>query len=350
MLGKHSSLDSRVRRFVSITAWSVAALLATTSPLLAQIPTLPACVPGVNRPPVAQPDAATTYGTTAVVIKVLANDSDPDGNALTIVKITPPPSGTATLNADKTITYKPAAGFSGFVQFSYVISDGAGGLASALVDVNVTSLVLALSFNEGAGGAAADSSGLNNKATINGAAWTPDGAYGGAMSFDGINDILTVAPHGSLNASQVTVEAWVLPAAIDGWRNVLLKQLSASGAAGLTYALYANSDTDGGVGAYVRPSGISSDQHAASLDRLGVDEWHHLAFTYNGSVLRLYVDGVNVASRRTSTALSTSSLPLFIGGNALWGEYFKGTIDEVRIYNRALSDGEVLVDMFTPIR
>jgi concanavalin A-like lectin/glucanase superfamily protein/Big-like domain-containing protein len=350
MFGKQSSSDSRVWRLRSILVASVVALLAIASPLLAQVPTLPACVPGVNHPPVAQPDSATTYGTTAVVIKVLANDSDPDGNALTIVKVTPPPSGTVVLNADKTITYRPAAGFSGFVQFTYVISDGAGGLASGVVDVNVTSLVLALSFNEGTGSTAADSSGLGNKATLSGAAWTPEGAFGGGMSFDGINDLLTVAPHGSLNASQVTVEAWVLPVDPSGWRDVLLKQLSNNGAAGLTYALYANSDTDGGVGAYIRPSGMSSDQHVASVDRLPAGEWHHIAMTYSGTILRLYVDGIEVANRRANTALSTSSLPLFIGGNKLWGEFFKGTIDEVRVYNRALSEGEIVVDMFTPIR
>jgi hypothetical protein len=349
MLGKHLSFDPRVGRFTSILAAAVVALLAMT-PLHAQLPTPVACIPPVNRAPIANPDSAITYGTVSVVIKVLANDTDPDGNALRIAQVTPPFSGSVVINTDNTITYKPAAGFRGFVQFSYVITDGLGGMASATVDVNVTTLVLALGFNEGTGTVAADSSGLGNNATLNGAAWTAEGAFGGALAFDGVNDLLRVAPAGSLNAGQVTIEAWVLPTTVNGWRNVLLKQYTTNSSQGLTYALYANSDTDGGVGVYVRPSGWSSDQHVATVDRLTANEWHHLAATYNGAVLRLYVDGFLVASKNVTTPISNSTLPLFIGGNPLWGEFFQGAIDEVRVYNRALSEGEILVDMFTPVR
>ena len=137
------------------------------------------------------------------------------------------------------------------------------------------------------------------------------------MVFDGVNDILTVAPAGSLNAAQVTIEAWVLPATVKGWQNVLLKQFTKNTSTGLTYALYANSGTDGGAGAYIRPTGMSSDQHAANVAPLSANEWHHIAATYNGSFLRLYVDGFEVANRKVSTALSTSALPLTIGGNVL---------------------------------
>jgi len=355
MVAMHFSFIRPAGRFVSILAAGVVALL-TIAPLHAQFALPAGCVPGVNRPPVARPDSATTFGTTAVTINVLANDSDPDGNPLTVVSVSQPFSGTATINAGKTVTYKPAAGFKGFVQFTYVISDGAGGKASSTIDVNVSSLVLALNFNEGAGAIANDSSGLGNKASISGAAWTPEGAFGGGLVFNGTSSILTVAASPSLNVAQVTIEAWVLPADIKGWRNVLLKQLSASTSTGLSYALYANSDTDGGAGAYIRPSGMSSDQRANDTvllianDVPGQPSWHHLAATYNGSALKLYVDGNLVATTKASTALSAGAFPLFIGGNPLWGEFFKGTIDEVRVYNRALTDNEIYVDMFTAVR
>jgi len=349
MVAKHFSLSRPAGRFIPIVAAFIVALLAGT-PARAQFALPAGCVPVVNRPPVAKPDSAATFGTTAVTINVLANDSDPDGNPLTVVSITQPFSGSAVINAGKTVTYKPVAGFSGFVQFTYVISDGAGGKASSTIDVNVSSLVLALNFNEGAGAVANDSSGLGNKASITGAAWTPEGAFGGGLVFNGTSSIVTVAASPSLNVAQVTVEAWVQPADINGWRNVLLKQLSKSTASGLSYALYANSDTDGGAGAYIRPSGMSSDQRANDVTTISVGEWHHLAATYNGSALKLYVDGNLVATPKAATPLSTGAFPLFIGGNPLWGEFFKGTIDEVRVYNRALTDGEILVDMFTAVR
>ena len=56
-----------------------------------------------------------------------------------------------------------------------------------------------------------------------------------------------------------------------------------------------------------------------------------------------------VGSRAVSGALLTSTGALRIGGNNIWGEYFKGKIDEVRIYNRALSQGEIQNDMTRPI-
>ena len=59
---------------------------------------------------------------------------------------------------------------------------------------------------------------------------------------------------------------------------------------------------------------------------------------------------MQVASAAYSGTIGTSSGPLRIGGNSLWGEYFQGTIDEVRIYNRALTALEIQTDMVTPLQ
>jgi Bacterial Ig domain len=90
-----------------------------------------------NRAPIANPDTATTKPATPVTINVLANDSDPDGDPLTVTTVTDPPRGTATRNADNTVTYRPDCGFTGTDMFTYTISDGRGGTASALVTVTV---------------------------------------------------------------------------------------------------------------------------------------------------------------------------------------------------------------------
>ncbi len=86
-------------------------------------------------------DAATTDANTSVTIDVLANDSDPDGDPISIVAVTDPFFGSAVIDdAGSTITYIPAPGF-GFpvtVLFTYTISDGRGGAATALVTVTVT--------------------------------------------------------------------------------------------------------------------------------------------------------------------------------------------------------------------
>ncbi|MDI5934704.1 Ig-like domain-containing protein [Halomonas kalidii] len=78
----------------------------------------------VNTPPVANDDSASTLEGTAVQIAVLANDSDPDGDPLTVGSITQPPNGSVTVNANGTITYTPNQGFVGSDSFTYRASDG----------------------------------------------------------------------------------------------------------------------------------------------------------------------------------------------------------------------------------
>ena len=90
-----------------------------------------------NLPPTANADSATTNAGTAVTISVLANDTDPNGDTLTITGVSNPIGGTATVNAGTTVTFQPLAGFSGTGSFGYAISDGHGGTASASVTVIV---------------------------------------------------------------------------------------------------------------------------------------------------------------------------------------------------------------------
>ena len=92
----------------------------------------------VNNPPVAVDDRETTTPSTPVIVAVLDNDSDADGDTLTVTQVTQPPSGTATLNPDGTITYTPAPDTVGPVMFPYTISDGRGGTATATVTIDLT--------------------------------------------------------------------------------------------------------------------------------------------------------------------------------------------------------------------
>jgi len=89
-----------------------------------------------NSPPVAKNDSASTQQGTAVNVAVLGNDSDPDGDALSVTS-TSGVNGTATINGNGTLTYTPPASFSGTENFAYTISDGKGASASATVSVQV---------------------------------------------------------------------------------------------------------------------------------------------------------------------------------------------------------------------
>ena len=92
--------------------------------------------PAPNRPPVAVDDAASTAAGAAVTIDVLGNDSDPDGDPLSITAVTRPAGGSAAISGNQ-IVYVPAAGFAGTDRFSYTIGDGRGGTDTALVTVTV---------------------------------------------------------------------------------------------------------------------------------------------------------------------------------------------------------------------
>lgn len=88
--------------------------------------------------PIAQADAATTTRNTTVNIPVLANDSDPDGDTLTITTVTQGANGTVTIiNGGTSVSYRPRSGFTGSDSFTYTVSDGNGGTATATVTVTV---------------------------------------------------------------------------------------------------------------------------------------------------------------------------------------------------------------------
>ncbi len=94
--------------------------------------------PPQNSVPVANDDSATTEADTVVTIDVLANDSDADGDALSLTSLSGG-NGSTSLGANNSVRFTPAAGFTGQTSFTYTVSDGNGGSDSALVNVTVTS-------------------------------------------------------------------------------------------------------------------------------------------------------------------------------------------------------------------
>jgi hypothetical protein len=222
-------------------------------------------------------------------------------------------------------------------------------LASAFLALSVpvaaqTGLVAAYGFNEGSGFSASDASGNGQTGAITGSTWTA-GKFGSALSFDGTADWVTVdhTPLLSLT-SGMTLEAWIKPSSVTNWRCVILKERSG----GLAYALYGG-DTNGHAAAFIRRTIDSGDTDATDPAVLPLNTWVHVAATYDGATLRTYVGGQQVAATPIAGAIATSTEPLRVGGNSVWGEYFSGAIDEVRIYNRALTLAEIQADMITPI-
>ena len=202
-----------------------------------------------------------------------------------------------------------------------------------------TGLVLGYGFEETSGTIAADASPTRNNGTVNGATRSTTGRFGRALSFDGINDRVDVPDAASLDLSTaMTLEAWVRP------RRYRLANRRAQG------ARHGHSSTRSTRSDGAGPSEIFDRRRARrpAPSALALNAWTHLASTYDGTTLRLFVNGTQVATARRRAMPNTAD-PLRIGGNAIWGEYFSGLIDEVRVYNRALSAAEIGTDMNTAV-
>ena len=123
------------------------------------------------------------------------------------------------------------------------------------------------------------------------------GKFGKALSFNGTTSWVTVNDSPSLHLSTgMTIEAWVNPATTGGWRNVLIKEQTGA----MVYALYSNTDTN-------QPSGhvtLASEVNVRGTSAVPANTWTHLAATYNGVILRIYVNGVEVANKQVSGNIS----------------------------------------------
>jgi hypothetical protein len=252
---------------------------------------------------------------------------------------------------DTTAPYSVAWNTRSVVNGTYTLTavarDGAGNQTTSApitVTVNNTAplgLVAAYGFEEASGTAVSDSSGLGNVGTIAGATRVATGRFGKALSFDGVNDVVTVFDSDSLDISVgMTLEAWVNPRSLGQFSTILMKEQFND----VAYVLYANTQYFGEP--LNRPSveiKTSSNVHTMHTSQLPLNTWTHVAATYNGNELRLYINGTAVLTAVTGPIVQ-SSRELRIGGNLVWGEYFDGLIDEVRIYNRALTAQEIQAD------
>jgi chitodextrinase len=246
------------------------------------------------------------------------------------------------------------SGLSSSTTYRYRVraADGAGNLSgySGVADATTggggpapAGLVGAWGFSEGIGGTTADASGKGNVGTITGATWSTQGRYGNALSFNGAGNVVRVASAASLNlAGAMTLSAWIRPAASQtGWRTIVQREAD---------AYFLTSSSDAGA---LRPAGGgtfgSSVNYVTGPTASPLNAWTHVALTYDGANLRLFVNGAQVATRATTGAIQTVANPLWIGGNTPYGEYYQGLIDEVRVYSRALAAAEIQTDMNTPI-
>ncbi|MHC4088052.1 MAG: LamG-like jellyroll fold domain-containing protein, partial [Planctomycetota bacterium] len=191
-------------------------------------------------------------------------------------------------------------------------------------------LVAHWKFDDGSGGTATDSAGTNN-GTLNGnPTWTA-GRVDGALSFDGIGDYVSLATIASLTGDTLTAQAWIRLSDL-GSKPILTQHLTNMTKDG--YYFYIT----GGRPTFYLIDGFTSAQ-AISPETINADQWYHVAGTNDGSNLKLYVDG-RLKSNVSSAGFTGVSTNAYIGRDISSAVHYNGLIDDVRIYNRAVSESE----------
>lgn len=210
-------------------------------------------------------------------------------------------------------------------------------------------LVAAYALDEGTGTTVSDLSGAGNNGTLANATWAT-GKFGNALKFTGAaNSMVTIPDSASLHlGSGMTLEAWVYPTSLTSpggnWDAVVAKDHTGS-SDDVSYALYGAQGTGTGPATHVL---IGTDRGTANVTALPLNQWTFIAGTYDGATLRTYVNGSQVASKSQTGTIQATTNPLHLGGD--WsGEMFTGLIDNVRIYNGALTAAQVQTDMNAPI-
>ena len=198
-------------------------------------------------------------------------------------------------------------------------------------------------FDEPNGTTVTDASGRGNTGTISGATRTTSGRFGSALTFDGVNDLVTVPDSAALDlTNRATLEAWVYPSALGSdWRTILLKEQPGQ----LVYGLTPTTTSTGRAATCSPPATCRRTARAPCA----LNAWTHVAMTWDGTTQRLFINGTQVATRAVAGTLPNSTGALRFGGNNVWSEWFAGRLDEIRIYNRALTAAEISADMNTSV-
>jgi len=197
-------------------------------------------------------------------------------------------------------------------------------------------------FDEGSGTLASDTSGNGNDGVLEGDAKWVAGQLGGAIEFNG-SSARVVAPNIPLDSRSFTLTMWVNAVLYTGEQVVFSTGLTGANDTDLHFRL-------GGPGSgNVPPGGVRMGFYNNDLDTAGdliqENQWYHITFWYDfeNQNRRIYIDGVMQAEAGAAPYLGTTGDSV-IGA---WGtgQWFRGIIDDVQLYNHALAEGEILAAM-----
>ncbi|MFC1942131.1 LamG domain-containing protein [Chloroflexota bacterium] len=216
-------------------------------------------------------------------------------------------------------------------------------LPSSLVSGSPNPTIVSLwHLDEGGGATVSDSGGNNNDGTIQGASWVNEGKFGSALSFDGDDDYVQFPPSNQiLDIDNFTIQTW--------FQTSHNHPVYGSGEGRMVNLHRKNPGTTStsAVSLYVEQDKIGLLYHTGSTHawlKYDVDyhddEWHRITATHDGDTYRLYYDGIEVASQN-DTFGDFGTIPAYLGTYNSSERFFKGYLDEVAIWTRALNADEI---------
>jgi len=307
----------------------------------------------LNDPPIADPDAYDVDLDSLLLVPaaagVLANDLDPEAAVLSAILVADVLDGSLDLQSDGGFSYLPSPGFMGTDSFSYLADDGADVSSVVLVTITVggsplsVGLVAHWPMDAGSGPIADDVTDNGYDGTLLDPVWTTSTGDGSpaALAFDGLDDYVDVGPI-DVPGQALSIAGWVN---VDDFSTRDQRILSkALGTAEQDHLWMISTVRSSGNRLRARLKVAGSTQTIIASGTISSDQWVHFALTYNGADIRLYQDGMEVGSASQTGDLDVDpSISLALGNQTVGAgeKALAGLLDDVRIYERALSSAEV---------
>ena len=202
-------------------------------------------------------------------------------------------------------------------------------------------LVAYWSFDEGAGKKAADVTGNGHDGEFEGAPKWVAGKFGSALEFDGDDDHVVVPDDDALDLTdEVTLMAWFSPNDVLTSRRMMVKNDS-------IFVIFDFGNSKDSIDFLVKPDNTNAESTTTDWK---IGQWYHFAGTFDGKTMKVYINGKLEGEKPNNVPIAPSDLDLWIGGDD-WGrptDHFPGKIDEVRLYDKALSEADIQRVMDTP--
>lgn len=286
----------------------------TWSPAIGSLATASSCAAGTSCSITVSAAGTTNYGSTSLSMATspASNPVCTNKPICVVQKPLTPVAGTATSVTDTSAT----------VGWSFSTITGSNPIAY-------------WKMNEASGQTVADSAGFNTGTAVG--TTVTAGEFGSARSLNGASDYINMG-NVPLPTGSITLEAWVKPNVVNTYQRIIDR--TNGGASGISVLI----NNDGRIRYQLKTATMTE---LYSVTYLQMNTWYYVVATYDGSYMRISINGVPDNSVAKTGTISYDNINTYVGAYSYStpGQFFNGVIDEVGIYNYVRSPAQILEDM-----